>query len=325
MVLSWKTTIALTTIDLLGYVCVDGLSLPAAGLWGFVVRLDRLYSEYVSHRPALKERSAEQLRLAVRSFEVYLGRPARIGDLTDSTLAKFMRAYLAEHAAATTNSKRRGLLTLARWALKRGSSPSPLAEVPAVPEPRRVPQAWTVCEIEKLVSCARECPGMIGDIPARLFWPSLILATFDTGCRVSALMSARSMNLSMAERSLVIEPEATKTGVGAVYWLHDQTVASLAGHYDPTRELVWPWPYHRNTLWSMSRRIVEKAGLTVDRRGRGQFHRIRRTTISYCAAVSPSLAQQQAGHGNPRTTDRYIDPRIARRRSAVDVLPRPRL
>jgi len=97
----------------------------------------------------------------------------------------------------------------------------------------------------------------------------------------------------------------------------------LAGHYDPGRELVWPWPYHRNTLWSMSRRIIQGAGLSVDSRGRGQFHKIRRTCISYCAAINPGLAQQQAGHADARTTARYIDPRIAGRQSAVDVLPRP--
>jgi len=282
--------------------------------------------QYLAGR-SLRSSSAEQLALACRSLDLFLGRPALLSDLTAATLAAFLHAYLAHHAASTTNSKRRAILTLARWASKRGlACQNCPADVPTAREPRRIPLAWTVDEIERLVAAARGWPGCVGTIPARLFWPSLFLATYDTGCRIGALRSARSVDLSMANRSLVIQPEATKTNVGCCYWLHDQTIAAIAGHYDLARELVWPWPHCRRLFWTATRRIVEKAGLVADRRGMSLYHKIRRTCISYCATVDLALAQQQAGHSDARLTARcYIDPRIARRQSAVDVLPRPDL
>ena len=289
--------------------------------------LREVLNRYLEAR-MLKPRSAEQLALAVRCLTQWLGRPATLEDLTPETLGRFLRDYLTSHAAATTNGKRGAILTLWRWASKResagASSRWAFADVPSAKEPRRIPLAWTVDEIERLVATARQWPGAVGDIPARVYWSSLFLATYDTGCRIGALLSARAVNLSLANRSLVIEPEATKTGVGVVYWLHDQTIAAIAGHYDPARELVWPWPYHRRHLWTVCRRIVDAAGLVADKRGMSLFHKIRRTCISYCALVNPALAQQQAGHSDPRLTQqRYIDPRIAKRQSAVDVLPRP--
>jgi integrase len=72
------------------------------------------------------------------------------------------------------------------------------------------------------------------------------------------------------------------------------------------------------------RRIVETAGLPCPRTGRQLFHRLRRTTLSLCAAVDPAIAQRQAGHADYATTLRhYIDPRVSRGRSAADVLPEP--
>jgi integrase len=72
------------------------------------------------------------------------------------------------------------------------------------------------------------------------------------------------------------------------------------------------------------REIVAEAGIRQPAGGRQLFHRLRRTTLSLCAAVDPSVAQRQAGHANYATTlKHYIDPRIARGRSAADVLPEP--
>jgi integrase len=77
--------------------------------------------------------------------------------------------------------------------------------------------------------------------------------------------------------------------------------------------LIWPWPHHRRTLFLRFRELVEAAGLPCPRTGHQLFHRLRRTMLSYCAAVSLPIAQQQAGHTTAAMTLRhYVDPSIAR-------------
>ncbi len=106
------------------------------------------------------------------------------------------------------------------------------------------------------------------------------------------------------------------------YPLGDQATAAIAGHFCPHRDQVFPWPYTRRQLYYKFRRIVTSAGLK-SRKSMGLFHQLRRSNLSYTAACGGiELAQQQAGHASPATTRAsYIDPRIAKQRSAVDVLP----
>ena len=288
--------------------------------------LSDLIDSYAAAKLALKESYLSQMRTAVNVYGRWLGHSPRLGDLTEESLAKCLSDYCRNHSRATTNSKRRAILTLWKFANKRRLTDLSPGDIPTVREHQRVPLAWSVAEFERLVAMARQWPGMVGDQPARLWWPALYLTCYDTSGRISALLSARTVNLSLAERCLLIEPEETKTGKASLYWLHDQTIAAIAAIHDPTRELLFPWPHCRRHLWRQCRKIVEAAGLQADKRGMSLFHKIRRTNLSYCAASSMELARQQAGHSDSRTTiGHYIDPRIARRQSAVDVLPRPKL
>jgi len=90
------------------------------------------------------------------------------------------------------------------------------------------------------------------------------------------------------------------------------------------RKLIWAHPWHPRTVWVKARRIIEEAGLPAPKTGRQLFHRLRRTTITLCAAVDPAIAQQTAGHKDYATTlKHYVDPRKLHSRSTVDILPDP--
>lgn len=72
---------------------------------------------------------------------------------------------------------------------------------------------------------------------------------------------------------------------------------------------------------SRDHRIRRLAG---SKTGKQLFHRLRRTTITFCAIVDQSVAQRTAGHRDFATTQKYyIDPRIYRSLSAADILPDP--
>lgn len=292
------------------------------------MNLAALIDNYAAARIGLRPGTIEQLRVTVRLMERYAGRPLTVSDLSPELAAGFLAAGIKHgRSPSTVNSKRRALLTLWRFAHRSGLAPQRPPDAEAVPrlrEPKRVPVAWSVAEIERLITTARFLPGRVGTVPRRYWWPALFLTLYDTASRVGAMLCALTADCDLRERRLLVRAELTKTWADSLYSIHDQTVAAIAAIYDPSRELLFLWPYCRHHLFSTCRRIVQVAGLNADTRGHDLFHKIRRTNLSYCAASSMGLAQQQAGHADPRTTVRhYIDPRISRGQSAVDVLPRP--
>ena len=266
----------------------------------------------------------KQLLTSVRRLEDWHGGRLTPSDFSAELLTAFLADYCAGHAARTVNSKRQALLTLWRFAYRQGRCANPPGEVAKAREPRRIPVAWTITEVERLLAECRRQTGLISGLLARYWWPSLVLVIYDTGCRIGAMRQARCIDFSAGEHVLLVRAEHMKGCADRLYWLSDQTTVALAGMHATTRELLWPWPYHRRTFWTKFRRIVEGAGLSADRRGMSLFHKLRRTNLSYCAAVDLELARAQAGHASSAMTLRhYIDPRIAKTRSAVDVLPRP--
>ena len=120
----------------------------------------------------------------------------------------------------------------------------------------------------------------------------------------------------------MVRAETQKTSKEQRFRLAPQAIASIALIYDPDRELIWPWPHCRRTLFTHFRRICESAGLKPNRRGMDLFQRIRRSSISYAAKCDLELARRLAGHSSVEMTRRhYIDERIAEAPSVVDVLP----
>lgn len=302
------------------------------------VLLSQLIDTYAEYRIELRASTVEQLRVAVRLLGLYVGSGTYHEIDTSELSAEMLRGFARcgiewGRSASTINSKRRSILTLWRFAFRIGETtnkPPGADELPNLREPRRVPVAWSVAEIERLIVAARSTPGYVGRVPRRYWWPALILAIYDTAARVGAMLSVFTSDCDIRERRVLVRAEHTKTWADAVYALHDQTVAAIAAIYDPGRQQLFEWPHCRRHLYQECRRIVGLAGLSVNGNGcqpsHNLFHRIRRTTLSYCAANSLELARQQAGHSDARVTTRsYIDPRIARGQSAVDVIPRPEI
>lgn len=292
--------------------------------------LSDLLAAYVASRVGLRESSAGQMRATITRFEKWAGKTLCVRDLTSADFIRaFMNEYLKTRAASTVNTKRRYLLTIWRFAYRRGITPHPPADsyfLPHAPEPRRIPDAWTIDEFGHLVSVSKRVPGWVGQVLRRRWWPAVLLTVYDTSARITSLLSVETADCNLTDGWLIVRAEYSKTWTDKVYFLSPQTIDAIKAMYDPSRRLLFEWPHCRRTLWVHCRKIVELAGLRSSKRGMSLFHKIRRTSLSYCAATSLSLAQQQAGHADPRLTMKhYIDPRIARQQTAVDVIPRPDL
>jgi len=276
---------------------------------------------YIPARLGIARSTQEQYAIAVAVLDEWNGAPVRFSELTTHLFRRFLADYLKSRSAATVNSKRRAILTLWNAAVEEGFCEPP-GKIATAAEPQRLPEAWTIDQVDALVVA---CRAVKGEFPTGIrrgpFWSSLVIVTYWTGARVSTLRSTRSADVNLADRYLVTRQGKTRRD--RLHWLPDQAIAAIAAHYDAGRDLVWPWPHCRRHFWRSFRKIVEQAGIPSEPGRRDLFHKLRRTNLSYTAALAgPDAARRQAGHADYKTTERhYIDPRIAKQPSAVDFLP----
>jgi integrase len=260
----------------------------------------------------------------ISRFSKYLGRPAELTDFAETVVAAYLQTYFVGRTVTTVNNERRKLFTVWTAAFDHGLLPQPprKALIRKLPEDFDPPSAWTFPECEALFKAASEWPGFIDGISAGQWWRSLLLAIYSTGVRIGAILQTPVEHYQANEGLLV---RKQKNHTPQWYALPRYACEAIDATLGVSRSLLWPWPYCRQDLYRVFRNIVERAAISQPLGGRQLFHRLRRTTLSYCAAEDPAIAQRQAGHSDYRLTlKHYIDPRLARGRSAADVLPEPR-
>jgi len=261
---------------------------------------------YLPTRP-LADGSAKQLAVAARLLDCPLV------DLTERTVAERLAAYAKTHAAATTNSRRRALLTLWRAAADEGLTVPPRTQlIPKQPEPQRTPVAWRAHEVTALLTSSQSVGGApLDGVPRPTFWRALILTVYDTAGRIGAVLGAEPSDCNLDEAWIVLRAENQKDRTEQWLPLSGQTVEAMRPMYDPRRAKLFSWPFTTVHLWRCFRRIIEAAGLTASRKRKDLFHKLRRTSLSYTARESVELACKKAGHCRPELTVRhYLDPRI---------------
>lgn len=292
---------------------------------GLVEYFDRRYRR--RKMKGASPRSSEQYQIALRKFEAWGTEPTvaisddQIDDvLSDMLDAGYARAYVNHHRAHCL-----AVVRDARKKLDLGLPP----DVEKVPEYLDAPTAWNPAEMGLLLESARGERGRVGLVAASCWWPALILAVYDSGARISAVMSARTATLPASFARVYIEGRSQKNRRGRWYDLHQQTREALRsiGPHGRLSCVFGDWPYDR-TCWQWPalnhglRRILRRAGLECGRRD--LWHKIRRTTGTWIAArLGRAAACDFLGHCDPSVTDRYLDPRYVGMPVDVTVLPRP--
>lgn len=274
--------------------------------------LDRFLDDiYVPLR--LRGRSDNSVRLlrhAIRQFSLHLGRPATLDDLDDLVVSRFLAARAPTLSPHSVARERSGILALWNLAQARGLVRlRPCVQPEVLPD--RTPRAFTADELRRLVASARESRGWIGPIPAAVFWEAVIAVGFETGERISAILSTprdgwRSPWLVVPaavrkgrrrERAYELSPEAAAL------------VSKVSDHDGPT---VFWWTASTTALYKRWHVITRRAGLGDGRDV--QFHALRRSLASHAAAGPGGVeaASERLGHSSESITRRsYIDPRVA--------------
>jgi hypothetical protein len=276
---------------------------------------------YVPSRIMISGSYQATLYAVAEQFSAFLGRPARLGDLTERNVCGYLSAVARTHRATSVNSYRRRLLSLWEDAADRMLVARPGRRlIRTLPEEIDLPEAWTATQVSDLMAEAQNQRGMVGGVVASAWWLSLFLVIYWTSSRISSTLAVPTTCYD--GHSILVRRQ--KNHRPQWHRLPRSCCDVIDLTHPNDRRLVWEHPWHPRTMWTKARLIIEAAGLPAPRTGRQLFHRLRRTTITLCASVDPALARQTAGHRDYATTLRhYVDPRLLSGRTAADVLPDP--
>lgn len=278
--------------------------------------LSDLLADYCA-RTSPKPNTAVLYELAIRQFNRTLLRPATVDDLTEENMARHVsRRQSRERAPGTIAGEQRKLYALWRFACREGRLKIwPTSHPIRVPE--RIPRAWTVDELGKLFSCAKFATD-VAQVDGPLWWGVLFRCLWETGERIGAMLQLRWEWVDLEGQTLYLPAEVRKGGHGdRLYPISHETAALLAKLPQEFRPFFWP--YHPVTLYNRLKAMLTKGGLPADRRSK--FHRMRRSTASHYKAAGGDVMELM-GWTSAKVARGYIDPRIFKPTSAVDLLPK---
>jgi len=281
--------------------------------------LTELLSLYVSKR--LKGKSPNTVRLyrhAIRSFAITLSRQPTMADLTDEEVERHMWRIVQSGGSPASANKDHGQLT----ALWRFASHNRMLDtwpnVRTMQEVERVPMGWLPGEVHRLFAAIKLEPGTIGTVKANLWWEALILVLLDTGERIGAI---RGLLHEHVQGDWLLVPARLRKGNrrDRLYKLNDETAEILKILIESNLEsdTLFHWDRCETYIYNRYKAILRRAKLPDD--SRSQFHRLRRTVASAVASVGGD-ASAALDHASPRTTKKYLDPRIVGNVQPSDIL-----
>jgi integrase len=274
--------------------------------------------------------SVEDFECVIRSFYRFAERAILVTDFSDELLAAYMEDLRSnDRARATVNKHRRVLCALWRFAKRRKLVPEH-PDVDPLRDLQRIPTAWSAEEMARIIKAGTQHPGAIasvaGAIPAGQFWEAFLRTAYDTGVRVTALLSIRRDAVDLESGFVRIDAESQKHRRDGLYKLSPETLTAIRAAWKPPRDLLFPWPYDRwGRQWpclnNEYRRILARAGLPNG--NKDLFHRIRRTVATLItAAKGIEVACRHLGHSSVQVTQGYVDPSKLPNMYAADLLPR---
>jgi len=284
-----------------------------------------LHTVYVPRHLGIKPKTVTLYGYSIRSIEAFWGRTLLVSELAESTVLPWLSARSQEVAPKTVHRERGDILTLWRFAARRGlcdhSPDEPRVDIPPVKLPERTPTAWRPEELSLILSAARNLRGRMKgtEIDKAVWWPSLILFLYHTGTRIGAALAVRTVDVDLGLRLVMLRHDTAKTRVEQALRLHPQVCEAVAKHFDASRQLVWPYHYHPRTKFDQLKRLLRRAGLPS---GRDRaYHCLRRTCYTHTARFGGrEMAARQLGHKTDLSRF-YLDPRQIDEQQAADVLP----
>lgn len=281
--------------------------------------LATLLTDYYSPLKGISARTVEIYGFTLKAWGDLLGRAPELRDLEELTVARFLQHRQRTREAATAAKDRCQIRALWEFAARRKMVDTwPI--LPRIVVPERVPQAWLTEEMQRLIDSAGQEQGIICGLPKAKWWRLLLLVSYESGERVGSLLALRWMDIQGC--NVLFRAEARKGRRRDILREISVRTADELIAFRGARsgeDLVFPWQGSYPYMYRRLGVILARAGLPTDRKSK--FHRIRKTTASYYEAAGGD-AQKLLDHASPVTKRAYIDPRIVKRDSAPDVIPK---
>lgn len=290
--------------------------------------LIELAEKYCAENPQVK--SSETIRLlksSVRQYCAYLERPAEVADLAEKTLTSFIRhRRQAGKAESTIEREAAKMMTLWRFAAMEGMIQPPKIRV----EKAQVdtPVCFLRGELRRLFREMKKYDRTIGGVSGDVFLLALLSTIWDTAERIGAMRAIDRIEFDVKagrwwwpKRGWVTIRYRKRRGKTLVRPLRWSTVCHVRRLLAAT-DAKHPFAIvDRSTLYGHLDRVLERAGLPVDRKHK--FHCVRRSHASYLKRAGGDV-QQSLDHSDPQTAAlRYLDPRVTQRKHGVDYLFNP--
>jgi len=250
-----------------------------------------------------------QLEIAARGLERFVGHPISLAELSsDQVNAWLVSQQQSGLAAPTIHGKRRCIVTLWTAAHDAGLAP-PVGRIRRIKCPELIPVGFLPGELSAMIRVAESLTGNVGrkvKIPRRLWWPSFLMASYDTALRLSDVLSL--------ERSWIwpggyLSIAQGKTGHTHRVQLRPSTLEAIDACMasQPDRRLIWPLWCNRNRWYPLFHAIRIAAGVETKKATKG----IRILSASAVERSQPGCGSAHLGHRSPQLFERhYKDSRI---------------
>jgi len=292
--------------------------------------LRELLQDRIAPSRQYSERTVELYTQTLDQLAKFLGHDPTLDDLDDVTAAKFCRWRLTTKfrgkviTPATVGKDSQQLKAIWNFAAKKRLKRSdgtdiefPDYRTPTIPKPR--PRAFNADDLAKLVKAARHRRGHIGRLPAAWYWSTKLMAQFQTGERIGAILELRWGEVDIERQTLTFLAETRKGHSQTITRPITERLASLlACEKGDDTERVWPWLEHRSyvSLYGSLKVLCRTAGVPYK-----PFHSVRKATASYLRRGGIS-AKGQLGHETEGIAERhYYDEDIVGRENNLDLLP----
>jgi len=284
--------------------------------------LQQYLRQYIAERLDLSPGWIEQIEIAIRLYSRFLGRQALLSDLTKLPLLGFVRSVAERTSARTANNRRCGLLVLWNSAADSGLIPPPPRRLPKCREPERMPIAWTLDELNRILAACEAERGVWDGMKVSDAWRVAITVCWDTACRRGELLAALLTDVDLGRGQWHVEAENRKgKRADKLYVLHPDTVALIRATWTE-RGKLFPYPFGAAQAPRHLGRIIKRAGLPVN--GKRKFHCLRKTAESHAAAkMGIEWAARCVGHSPEVARKFYISPMVCRAPALIEALPRP--
>lgn len=273
------------------------------------MRFGQLGAQYTLVRPHQSLKHKQDVERVVRRF-IEANGDIPVVDIHEEHIAIFIAA-ISQRCDSCHSLKH--YLAVLKAVLNEGFQKGVIHRLPRFPKIRvekRIPDAWTVEQVQRLLDVVTELDGYVGPIPANLWWKSILLAAYYTGLRISTLLNIFWFHIDLDQRYLPALSE--KTRKEQLFVIPDDLAMLMHQIRCPPRQKVWEHPYHPKWPFRSLRRIVDRTGIPAPKNLHGQlFQKMRRTCITWTAVNDLNMAARVAGHASPETTIRhYVDPRM---------------